>query len=1068
MGLVRAALRNPYLIVVLALAVVIVGITAATRIPTDILPLFKTPAVQILTFYPGMPAEIMEKDITSRLERWTGQSNGIARQEAKSMVGVSVVKDFFREDIDPNTAMSQVTSLAMSDLYYLPPGTIPPMVMPFDPTASIPLCLLTVYSDTHDEKTLYDIAYFELRNRLQGITGVIAPAVYGGKLRRILAYVDREKLQARNLAPMDVVQAVQRYNTMIPTGSAKFGELDYQINANGMVEKVDELNAIPVKLEGNAPVFIRDVAEAKDTSAIQTNIVRVNGRRQVYIPIYRQPGANTIQIIEGLTATLASIKERLPKGVNLAVTFDQSVYVKEAIANLRNEALLGAGLAVLMILLFLGSVRSTLIIALAIPLSILAALIGLYFTKNSINVMTLGGLALIMGRLVDDAIVVLENTHRHLQMGKAPAAAALDAAGEVAMPVLVATITTAVVFFPVVFLFGLGKFLFTPLALAVVFAIAASYFVSMTLVPICCAKFFRAHLPEVTHPEGPPKTLIDRMTAQLVAVCGVVVGWALGHRLIVTGVTAVAFGLSLLLYPLIGRELFPAVDVGQFTVRVRAPSGTRLEESEKLITRVEQSIQQTIPKQDLSMLISNIGVLLDWPAAYTPNSGPMDSFVLVQLTPQRSKSIQDYVVELREKLNRDYPGIEFAFETGGMLTAALNFGLPSPINIQIEGNKLDVAAKLARRITALCENVPGAVDVRIQQKLDYPQIAVDVDRTRAAYCGLTQQDVVKNVVTAFNSSINFSPSFWIDQRNGNHYFIGAQYPESEIVSMSTLEHVPITGSASSSPTLLKNIASFHRTTAPAEINHLNINRVTDVFVNVHGRDVGSAAAEIEKGLAALRSELAGDDQAAAAAGQPKPWEGYHVYMRGEVASMKESFASLGFGLILAGVLVYLVMVAQFRSFVDPFIVMFAVPLGLMGVLAILFLTHQTINVQSFMGVIFMVGISVSNSVLLVEFANRMRAEQGLSVFDAAREAAKVRLRPILMTSIAAILGLLPMAVGLGRGSEANIPLARAVVGGLSVSTILVIVFVPVLYTLLKRGSGDGRPRPPLSAAVQEA
>src|SRR3990170_1413387 len=728
MGLIKFALKNPYAVIVMALVMAVVGITTYTRIPADLLPIFKTPAVQIITFYPGMPAVIMERDIMSRLERWTGQSNGIEHQEGKSMIGVSIVKDFFREDIDPNTAMSQVTSLATSDLYYLPPGTIPPMVMPFDPTASIPLCLLTVFSETHDEKTLYDIAYFDLRNRLQGITGVIAPAVFGGKKRAILTYVDRDKLQARNLSPMDVVQAVQRYNTMIPTGSAKFGDLDYQINANGMVEQVAELNDIPVRLDGMAPVFVKDVAEAKDTAAIQTNIVRVNGRRQVYIPIYRQPGANTIQIVEGLQKMLTPIRERLPKGVNLAVTFDQSVYVKEAISNLEHEALIGAGLAVVMILLFLGSIRSTLIITVAIPLSVLAAFIGLYFTHNSINVMTLGGLALVMGRLVDDAIVVLENTHRHLLLGKTPAQAALDAAGEVAMPVLVATITTAVVFFPVVFLSGLGRFLFTPLALSVTFAIAASYFVAMTLVPICCAKFFRAHLPSVTHTEGPPKTLVDRMTDRLAALCGAVVGWALRRRLLVTGTTVASFAASLLLYPSIGRELFPSVDVGQFTVRVRAPSGTRLEESEKLIARVEKSIQETIPKNDLSMLISNIGVLLDWPAAYTPNSGPMDSFVLVQLTPERSKSIQEYVVDLRKTLNRDYPGIEFAFETGGMMTAALNFGLPSPINIQIEGNKLEVAREIAEKVKRFAETVPGAVDARIQQRLDAPQLDVDIDR----------------------------------------------------------------------------------------------------------------------------------------------------------------------------------------------------------------------------------------------------------------------------------------------------------------------------------------------------
>jgi len=1049
MGLVRAALRNPYLIAVLALGVVVIGLTAAFRLPTDILPLFRTPAVQILTFYPGMPAEIMEKDITSRLERWTGQANGIAGQESKSMVGVSVVKDFFREDVDPNTAMSQVTSLAMSDLYYLPPGTIPPMVMPFDPTASIPLCLLTVYSDTYGEKELYDIAYFELRNRLQGITGVIAPAVYGGKLRRILSYVDPAQLQARGLTPMDVIGAVQRYNTMIPTGSAKLGDIDYQINANGMVERVPELDDIPIKLEGGAPVFVGDVAETRDSSAIQTNIVRVNGRRQVYIPIYRQPGANTIQIVEGVRAMLGPIQERLPKGVNLGIIFDQSVYVRESIQNLQHEALLGGGLAVLAILLFLRSWRSTLFISLAIPISILAAFLGLYFTGNSLNIMTLGGLALVLGRLVDDAIVVLENTHRHLGMGKPPTQAALEAAGEVAMPVLVATITTAVVFFPVVFLSGLGRFLFTPLALTVAFAIGASYLVSMTLVPICCAHFLGSHAgatdagsEHMTESRGP--------MARLESACADAVRWSSSHRAAVVCCTVALLGGSFALLPRVGTELFPSVDTGQFTIRVRAPSGTRIERSEALVARVEESLRSAIPEKDLAMLVSNIGVLLDWPAAYTPNSGPMDAFVLVQLSPERERSVFEYVGELRPKLRREFPGIEFAFETGGMLTAALNFGLPSPINIQIEGNKLEVASELAKRVAVLCEEVPGAADVRIQQKLDYPQISLEVDRVRAAYCGLTQEEVVKNVVTALNSSINFSPSFWIDQKNGNHYFIGAQYPEASIESMSTLEHIPV-GGPGDKPVLLKNVARFGRKTAPAEINHRNISRVTDVFVAVEDRDVGSVAAEIESKLGDLERSMAKEDEDARAAGRPPRWEGYGIRMRGEVASMKESFASLGFGMALGSVLVYLVLVAQFRSFLDPFIVMLAVPLGVIGVVLTLYATGTPLSIQAFLGVVFMVGISVSNSVLLVEFANRSMAERGLSALEAAVESVRIRLRPILMTSFVAVLGLLPMAIGYGRGSEANVPLARTVVGGLSSSTLFVLVLVPVLFVVVKGG-----------------
>src|SRR5713226_7694158 len=500
--MVRLALRNPFAVIVLALAILLFGFTALSRIPTDLLPTFKTPAVQILTFYPGMPAEIVERDMTNRLERWTSQANGIARQESKSITGVSIVKDYFRPDIDPNTAMSQVSSLAISDLYYLPPGTIPPMVMPFDPTASNPLVLLSVSSPTFDETRLYDIAYFDLRNRLQGITGVIAPAVYGGRIRRILAYVDRDRLESRRLSPMDVVQTLQAFNTLIPTGNAKIGDYDYQVNANGMVPKVEQMDQFPIKLDDHgAPVYIRDVGKVEDSHQIQTNVVHINGKRQVYIPIYRQPGANTIGVVDAVKQAIGEILTRLPQGIKLDLVFDQSVYVRKAIRGLESEAGLGALLAGLMILLFIGSFRSTVVIMLSIPLSVMAAIIGLYFTGNSLNVMTLGGLALAVGRLVDDSIVVLENTHRHLAMEKEPVVAALEAAEEVRMPILVATIVTVVVFAPVVFLTGIGKLLFTPLALSVTFAMLASYAAALTVVPVYCSKFLRRSIEA----EGEPR-----------------------------------------------------------------------------------------------------------------------------------------------------------------------------------------------------------------------------------------------------------------------------------------------------------------------------------------------------------------------------------------------------------------------------------------------------------------------------------------------------------------------------------------------------------------------------------
>ena len=1028
--MVKAALKNPHAVIVLALAILVIGLTAISKLPTDILPTFKTPAVQILTFYPGMPAEVMEKDITTRLERWTGQSNGIARQEAKSMVGVSILKDFCREDVDPNTAMSQVTSLAMSDLYYLPPGTIPPMVMPFDPTASIPLALISVSSPTFDETKLYDVAYFDLRNRLQSITGVIAPAVYGGRLRRILAYVDPLKAQARGLSPLDVINAVRDFNVMIPTGDAKFGALDYQINANGMVPTVAELNDLPLVVGHGPTTYIHDVAKVEDSHQIQTNIVRVQGKRQVYVPIYRQPGANTIAVVEGIKAQLKPILERI-KGINLDVVMDQSVYVRQAIRNLVQEAVIGAVLAAVLVLIFLRSARPMAIVLISLPLACLGALVGLYFTHETLNAMTLGGLALVIGLLIDQSIVVIENSQRHLEMGKSAFEAARDGAIEVGKPLLIITITLAVVFFPLVFITGIGKFLFTPLAKAVIMALGTSYVLALTLVPTCSAKFFRATDEQKPKQESWFERLRGRYSRALER--------ALDLRWPVLIGTAALFVLSMFVLKTVGTELFPQTDAGQFTVKMRATTGLRIEKTEELVAQVEKAIGAVVPEKDRKIIISNLGVLLDWPAAYTPNSGPQDTFILVQLAQHHGRSTFSYVDELRKKLPQQFPGTEFNFDTGGMLSAALNGGLPSPINIQIEGNKLEVAHDIAEKIKRFAETVSGAVDARIQQRLDAPQINIDVDRVKAAQVGLTQEEIVKNIVTALNSSTNFAPSFWIDEKNGNHYFIGAQYRENDIQSINTVLDIPITGKKQPVPVALRTVAKFSRGTAYSEINHLNITRVTDVFVNVRGRDVGSVAGDIERYIDKITNDRA------------QVPEGYSIQMRGEVQSMRESFKSLGFGFVLAVVLVYLVMIVQFRSFLDPFIVMFAVPLGLIGVAWMLFLTRTYLSIQSVMGIIMMVGIVVSFSVLMVDFANRILAEaveksERKSPRDAITEAAAIRLRPILMTGLAAILGLTPMAMFGGP----NIPLARAVVGGILAALALVLFVVPVLYVLFKR------------------
>ncbi len=1064
--MIQFALRNPYAVVVAAAATVVLGITAFQQIPADLLPIFKTPAVQIVTFYPGMPPEVMERDIMSRLERWTGQSVGIEHQEGKALLGVSIVKDFFREGISLDTAMSQVTSYAVSDMFYLPPGTIPPMVMPFDPTASVPLCLVSVSSEGMNEKELYDIAYFELRNRLQSIQGVIAPAVYGGKLRRILAYVDREKLETRGLSPMDVVHALKEQNIFIPAGNMKAGDLDFQILANAMPHEVAQLNDMPVAVHGGVPVMVRDVARVEDTSQIQTNVVRINGRRQVYIPVYRQPGANTIEIVDSIRQNLERILQRLremdPKAgdLTLEVVLDQSQYVRGSLRALQLEGLLGAGFAALVVLVFLRRLRSTIVVLVSLPLAILAAVVGLHFSGSTLNAMTLGGLALVIGILIDQSIVVVEAIVRHIEEGREPYEAALAGTREVAVPVLVSTITFCVVFFPVTFLSGMASYLFSPVALAATLAMVASYLFSITLVPAFSARILRSRAGAETH-EDP---WYARSYVPLVRR-------ALRFRWLVLGGTAVVFALSLLLLLRVGSELFPLVDASQFQINVRLPSGTRIEKTEQTLERIEQHLIGKIgapdaayprvelhPDSNLRIVISNIGVLLDWPAAYTPNTGPMDAFMLVQLKNKRgSPSTFDYVSDLREELPRLFPGVEFAFDTGGMLTAALNMGAPAPIHVQIAGSNLETSHRIATHIAREAARVQGTVDVRIAQRMDYPTIDLEIDRVKAALAGVSVENVMKNLVTATNSSIGFDPAFWLDAQNGNHYFIGAQYPEADLVSIDTLRNIPITGDNGIAPVALETLVGIRRKTGPAVVNHMNITRVIDVYSSVlPGYDAGSVVSAIEGRLTASREiqpvakqsdrgsyyEVTGGEFAG---------KGYSYTMAGEVATMREAMRQFGQGFILAVVLVYLVLVLQFRSFLDPLVVLLTVPLGLIGVALILFVTGTHLSIMAAMGIIMMVGLVVAYSILLVDFANRSLT-RGHSVTEAICEAARVRVRPILMTSLAAVLALTPMAIG-GQGAEANAPLARAIIGGVLSAAVLSLLVVPCLYVAFKRTPG---------------
>ena len=1124
--MIRTALSNPYLIVVSCLAITVMGLFTYTKIPADLLPQFDTSAVQIVCFYPGMPPEVMEKDIMSRLQRWTGQSVGIEHQEAKAMQGVCVVKDFFREGIPMSDAMSQVSSYAMSDMFYLPPGTIPPMVMPFDPTASVPLCLVVVSNPQMNEQELYDIAYYELRNKLQSIQGVIAPAVYGGKLRRVLAYVDPAKLEAHGLSLMDVQQALLKQNVLIPAGSIKVGKQELQIFTNANVEKWEELNDAPIKqLPGRAPVRMRDVGYVNGKAAqIQTNVVRVNGSRKAYIPIYRQPGANTISIVRQIKRQLRNIEKRLkversedPKmeSLVLSVAMDQSIGVEQANRSLQVAAGLGAFLAGLVVLLFLRSIRFTFVIVLAIPLAILTAIFGMFFTNDSINAMTLGGLALAIGILVDQSIVVLENIVRHAQMGKTSREAAMDGTTEVAMPMFIATLTFAIVFFPVVFLSGLAKFLFTPLAVAASIAIFASYILAITLVPAYCARFLKVNKSTDLASDSPQRRSGFTHKYQLL------LRRLLSIRYLIVLIAAAGFVLAVVfMNRYLGQELFPQVDSGQVSILVRMPTGTRIEETEKTIAKIETEIinlmgtpdpgfavgKEQHPESNLQIIISNIGVLMDWPAAYTPNTGSMDTFMLVQTkSKSRAPNIFEYVQTLRKTLRQKFPVVEFSFDTGGMLTAALNMGEPSPIHFQINSSNLETGQTVAKQIVAAANSVPGTADVRIAQRTDYPILQVDMDRDLASRLGLNPDEVMKNLVAATNSSVNFQPAFWLDKNKGNHYFLGVQYEEKELDSIDTIRSIPVGSDNEGRPLKLGNIAEIHRTTGPGVVNHVNISRVTDVYVNVkQGFDVGSVVSAIENKLVGLgaqedvdergqiyqigtRSESAMLDQLALSddvrvkaieiledgedirgftnllsASQREKWDrmkdqvladaslfkGVSFRMMGEVRSMRESFEQFSGGLLIASVLVYLVMVAQFRSFVDPLIVLLTVPLGFIGVVLMLFLTDTNLSIMAFMGIIMMVGIVVEYSIVLVDFANHHLEQHG-SVKEAILEAAIVRLRPILMTSLTTWLALLPMAIGFG-GSEANAPLARAIIGGVLGATLLSLLVVPCLYVIFKR------------------
>ena len=1044
----RFAIRLPYLIIVICLITCVVGVTSLVRMPVDLFPPIRIPVVVVATFFNGMPPEQIETDITGRFERFFTLASGVDHIESRSLPGVSLIKIYFQPGFNPDSAVTSIANLAMADLRKLPPGTLPPVVLQFD-ASSLPVCMITLKGEGLDEAKLRDLGQYDVRNQVANVPGASVPQPFGGRYRQIMVYVDPLKLEAHQLSVMDVVRTVNNANLILPAGDVKIGPYDYNLYANSQIDSMAEINQLPVKTVGNASVLVADVGHAVDGSQIQNNIVRVDGQPSVYLPVLKQGGdANTISVVDGIKDAVSHLLD-VPKQLVTKVVFDQSIFVRNAIENLIHEGLIGLVLTGVMILVFLGSMRATVAVFLSIPLSALAAFIALSLGNNTVNAMILGGLALAFSRLIDNSVVVLENIFRHIELGESPEVAAERGGREVALPVLAATLTTAIVFFPVIFLYGVSKFLFTALALAVILSLFASYLVAMTVVPLFCAKLIKGHHGN-EHTERPKSWggrfnhwFNDRFHRLLDRYEGLLNRALLRPLATTLGITGI-FVLSLGLYPLIGETYFPRTDPGQFVINLKAPTGTRIEATDQLVEQVEKIVRDIVPAKDLKIVVSNIGVTPGFSSIYTPNSGPHTAFVQVGLNEGHHLSSFEYMNRVRARLQKELPQVAAYFQTGGLVDAVLNLGLPAPLDIQVSGNNLeaahDTAVTLAQKIRAL----PGVGDVLVPQDVDYPALQLDIDRLRTSELGLDEKEVVGNVITALTSDAMIAPSYWVDPKSGNDYLLTVQYPEGFVKNLADLSAVPLRGSALKTPTRLDTVAHISHRSAPTEVDHYQLRRVIDIYVSPTGEDIGKVLGGVQK--------ILHDTQIP---------ENVRTTIRGSARAMQVSFRSFGFGLLLSTVLVYLILVAQFKSFLDPLLILLAVPTGLTGVLLIMFATNTTLNVMSLMGVVMMVGIVVSNSILIVEFTRRLR-EEGRPLREAVSLACRVRLRPVLMTSLATLIGLIPMALALGAGSEAYAPLARAIIGGLGVSVVLTVFIVPCAYFIIYRRKTSAETQNPVS------
>jgi HAE1 family hydrophobic/amphiphilic exporter-1 len=1054
----RFSIRNPYFIIVVCLIVAVIGLTSVVRMPVDLFPDINIPQVVVATFYSGMPPEQIETDITGRFERFFTLGAGIDHMESRSLPGVSIIKVFFQPGTSADSDVNEISNLAMADLRRLPPGTLPPIVQKFD-ASSLPVCLITLKGQGLNETQLRDLGQFAIRNQLASVKGASVPPPFGGKYRQIMVYVDPGKLQAYQMSPMDVVRAVNNANLILPSGDVKIGPYDYTIFTNSQFRNIPDINRIPLKTNaGGSIVTVGDVGHAEDASQIQNNVVRVDGQPSVYLPVMKQGGdTNTIAVVDGVKHVVSELLD-VPSQLATDVVFDQSLFVKRAIETLLHEGVIGLALTAMMVLVFLGSLRATAGVFLSIPLSALAALIALYMGGSSINTMILAGFALVFSRLIDNAVIVLENIFRHLEMGESPEVAAERGGDEVSLAVLAATLTSSVVFFPVTFLYGVSRFLFSALALAVVLALFASYFVAMTVVPLFCATFLKkpqhvapvdlhgaagAHEADAYAATAPPGGLLDRFNMAFATRFERLLIWyeatvrrALQRPGTVVAAILLLFVVSLVLYPLLGTAFFPRTDAGQFVMNIKAPSGSRIEVTADDVSKVEALVRTIVDPRDLELVVSNIGVIPGFSSIYTSNAGPHTATVQVALKEDHRLGSYEYMNRVRAAIGRELPHLSVYFQSGGMVDAVLNQGLPAPIDVQLSGSDVERVYGAASETAAAIRRLPGVSDVFIPQDIDYPSLRLDIDRERASQLGLNQREVVDNVITALTSNQMIAPSYWVDPKSGNDYLLTVQYPENRVRSLLDLRSIPLHGEHIKDPTLLDAVTKVTPIYSPTEIDHYQIRRVIDIYVNPAAEDLGRLATGI-RGVLATHALPAG----------------VRADVRGMVQGMEASFQSFALGLVLALVLLYLILVAQFRSFTDPVLILLAVPPGLTGVLLALVATGTTLNVQSLMGVLMMVGMVVSNSILIVEFTHRLQ-EDGMPLLDAVVSSCRIRLRPILMTSLATVIGLIPMALKLGTGSEAYAPLARAIIGGLIVSVVLTVVIVPAAYLLVYRQSGS--------------